>query len=619
MSDDDKPQDEAPEEKVKKAMGRRKRVSAEAPPQDEQPPEPPPHDAAPEEGEPDYGPAGSDADDGIDDDDITVEQWQLIRQCAELDQNDRDNGRRLVLWYGADMAYTPGLGWLVFTGTHWKRDEGELSVRLKAQDLVDWIKLEAVCIVATPKQERLLAAAEAVLKKPESEWTEADKKLMKRAESTIDAIGKKKTARRNFAVSSGNTGKTAGMLAQAASHRATDQAVLDHDRKFFNVLNGTLEFGRIEDPEQDLTPEPDGSPIPRRHVGAVEFRPHRREDMITKLAEVEYDPEATCPLWLAFLEKVQPDPVMRLFLQVFHAYAMLIGGNDAQKVIFHFGFGANGKSVFIETLGNLAGTFRTVVSPDTVSGDTQRAGQQASPDIARLYNTRFVVIEELPRGTPLRENLVKAVSGGSTMTARFLQKEIFEFKPIFTPILSGNDLPEIKGLDNGIWRRVLITPWRVTIPDAEQMAFNAMLDMFAAERPGILNWLIDGLMLYLRDGLDRYIPAEVREFTHEYREELDPVGRFVAACVIHEPDQKVQAKDLFDAYERWSEANGIRAWKQTAFGLRLNALGFKKTPPTSRLVYYLDIRLGDVPSRFDPRTPAPPADPSDPGWKPSQM
>ncbi|KFL27043.1 hypothetical protein JP74_08990 [Devosia sp. 17-2-E-8] len=574
--------------------------------------DPPPHDSAPE------GAGDDDAEFGIEG--FSIEDAERTERCAQYDQNDRDNGRRLIVWFGDDIAYVSGLGWLVFRGTHWARDEGDLGVRLKAQDLVDKIKFETFFIKATAKQARLIEAASTIVqnKKP-SEMTPTDLALIKKAESAATSVSKKKSARLTFAVSSGNAGKTSAMILQAASLKAVDQALLDRDRHQFNCLNGTLHFSMIDDPDQDhLEEDVDGIPARPRRIGNFEFKPHRREDMNTKLAEVSYDPEARCPKFLKFLEEVQPDPVMRRFLQVFHAYAMLIGGNPAQRLVFHFGFGANGKSIFIETLGNLAGSFRTTVSPDTITGDSQRAGQQASPDIARLHNTRFVVVEELPRGTPLRENLVKAVSGGGTMTARFLQKEIFEFKPIFVAILSGNDMPEISGTDNGIWRRVLIVPWEVTIPDDRQMGFDDMLETFVPERAGILNWLIEGLMLFMRDGLAPYIPDRVREFTQDYRAERDPVGRFVEACVIRADDAyKVQAKDMFDAYVTWCEANGIAPWKQTAFGRRMTALRFKKEE--GRLIHYIGVRLGDIPSRFDPKSSPHPSDPSDPGWKPSQL
>jgi putative DNA primase/helicase len=207
--------------------------------------------------------------------------------------------------------------------------------------------------------------------------------------------------------------------------------------------------------------------------------------MLTKIAEVDYKPEAECPQFHLFLDRMQPDKRMQTFLQVFHAYAMLIGGNGSQKIAYHYGQGANGKSAFLETLGGLAGSYRTTVSPETITGDgQQRQGQQASPDIARLFNTRLVIVEELPKGVPLKENLVKAMSGGSPLTARFLQKEFFEFVPIFVAVLSGNTKPAISGSDKGIWRRVFIIHWAQTIAedDPSRVEMPELLKRFEGER-----------------------------------------------------------------------------------------------------------------------------------------
>jgi putative DNA primase/helicase len=170
--------------------------------------------------------------------------------------------------------------------------------------------------------------------------------------------------------------------------------------------------------------------------------------------------------------------------------------------------------------------------------------------------------------------------------------------------MSGNDMPTVSGTDYGIWRRLLIIHWAVTIPPEQQRPFGEMLAMFDEERSGILNWLIEGVKRYMAHGLTPYIPVSVTQFTDDYREERDPVGTFAAACVIASPGSKVNAGDMYAAYERWCGANGIKPYQQTAFGRRMNSLGFKKKRGSH--VDYLDVALGDVPDKFDPRTPGDP-------------
>lgn len=534
---------------------------------------------------------------------VTPEELDKARACALLDQNDRDNARRFIMHFGDDVAFVTGMGWLTFNGTHWVRDQGDLGARRLAQDLVDFIKLEARLIEMSPAQARQIEAADAALRKPEEKRTSADTSAIALAAGIRASLEKRREGRWRFAVGTGNAGKTKAVLEQAAPFKSVEADRLDTDKMQFNVQNGTLRFERRENADSD----PDSPTF----SWVVTLHPHNRADMITKLADVTYDSAATCPRWLAFLDRVQPDEAIRMFIQVFHAYALLTGGNGEQKLVYHFGEGGNGKSVMLETLGQLGGSYRTVVSPDSMVGDSQRDGSKASGDIARLHSTRFVTVEELPRGTPLRENLVKALTGGSRQVARFNFRDEFEFDPQFTAVMNGNDMPEVSGTDNGIWRRLLIVPWKVRLPEAEQRNFDDVLAEFVPERAGILNWLIEGALRYLNDGLSIYIPPEVRAFTKDYQEERDHVGTFLAACVIRQEGSTTRADDMFKAYTSWCEANAQKPWTQTAFGRYLNTRGYRKD--RGKNVIYIDVRLGDVPSRFDP---APrPAD-GDPGWSP---
>lgn len=567
-------------------------------------------DDAPPEGDPD-DPGPTEADMRGDDDEappgLTEAERIVVRFCAALDQNDRDNGRRLVAWFGDSLCYVTGLGWLVWRGTHWLRDEADLDVRYLAQEIVDKIKLEVFEIEPTERQRRVLEIARKAMAKPDDELTPADKLAITKSVDVRKSLTAQRSKRKNWAVTSGNAGKTTAMLQQAQSLKSIPIERLDADAEKFNCRNGTLRFWRDLDPER-----PEGSD---RKAGFHEFLPHDRADMITKLADVDFDPDAGCPYFLeTFLAKVQPDPKHRLYLQVTTAYALLMAGNDAQRMIYHYGTGANGKSVFIELIGRLAGMYRSIASPETVTGDGQRQGQQANPDIARLHNTRLVTIEELPNNAPLKEELIKALTGGTKILARFLNKDFFEFMPVFVPVLSGNAKPRINGGDYGIWRRLLPVLWGVTIPEDERIAPSILAEKLDAERSGILNWMIEGLMLYLKHGLEPFIPVEVKEFWQDYREERDNVSVFLSVALVPEPGGQVKAGTLYDAYVKWCEINALRPASHRSFGDSLSEKGYKKK--RGNYVVYLDVRLLPTASKFDPPDPAPRAQEGDPGWEP---
>jgi len=538
----------------------------------------------------DPGPDDSDVLDGPEDfgsnDDLAEAERIIIRWCAALDQNDRDNGRRLVAWFGENLRYVTGLGWLYWRGTHWARDEADLEVRLLAQMVVDKIKLEAVELEASDKQKAILDRSKELLRKKD-DLSAAEERVIKTATEIMTALSKRRSSRLSFAVSSGNITRTKAMLEQAQSLQALPIEQLDADHYLFNVANGTLRFWREIDPDQ-----PEGGV---RKIGRFEFREHNRADLITKIAEVEYHAEAEAPFFHeTFMAKVQPELRWRTFIQVSTAVALLFGGNDEQRLFYHYGKGANGKSAFFELIGRLGGSYRQIASPETITGDGQRGGQQANPDIARLHNARLVTIEELPKNTPLREELIKALTGGTKILARFLNKDFFEFMPQFTPMLSGNNKPAISGTDEGIWRRFLFIIWGVTIPEGERMAPTELAARLDAERSGVLNWLIEGALLYLTHGLDYFTPNEAKAFAQDYRQERDNVGVFAEVAIEKvDPTEKakVQAGDLYKAYLRWCETNQLKAASNRSFGDRLNDLGFQKT--RSNFYYYVDIRLRD--------------------------
>ncbi|WP_144291899.1 DNA primase family protein [Rhodoligotrophos appendicifer] len=214
-------------------------------------------------------------------------------------------------------------------------------------------------------------------------------------------------------------------------------------------------------------------------------------------------------------------------------------------------------------------------------------------------------MSELPRGEPLREALIKALTGGEPTQVRHLHKGFFDMYPTFKAMMSGNDLPQVGGVDHGIWRRLRLIPWSVTISDAEKRPMEQVLAEFEAERSGILNWLIEGLRRYMSEGLRA--PPEVLAATLAYREEMDPVGGFITDCVERSPlvaNESVTAREMYEAFVSWCHANAVRPWKEATFGRVMPQKGFLKT--SERIRRYLDVRLHDVPARNEGRAPEPP-------------
>ncbi|WP_083838494.1 DNA primase family protein [Solidesulfovibrio carbinoliphilus] len=348
-------------------------------------------------------------------------------------------------------------------------------------------------------------------------------------------------------LSSESRASLGNMLALAKSHPALAAVpeMFDADPWLLNLPNGTMDLKQQT------------------------FRSHAREDMLTKVAGVAYDPTSTCPLWLAFLVTIMAgNQALIGFLQRFAGYT-LVGEVSEQSLILLYGTGANGKSVFLEILRFVLGEYAMQADFTTF---TATKGQNVRNDIARLVGARFVTAVESEYGTPLAEAVIKQVTGGEPIVARFLFKEFFQFYPQFTLWLASNHKPIIKGGDHGIWRRIKLVPFAVTIPPEQQD--SDLPSKLKAEAPGILNWMLEGSREWQRQGLNP--PAEVMAAVSEYRGEMDLLAEFLDEKCVLGLGEKVKAKDLYKAYREFCEAEGEFVLGKKRFADLLLQRGFRK-------------------------------------------
>lgn len=551
--------------------------------------ETPDHDEGSGGRPPSDGGSGGGSGSGGDDEEAWRRHESNLLACLWLPLNDTGNAHRLRQHFGAELLHVREVGWHRWTDTHWDLDGGEEHGVRCAQRVAEFIAEEADFLSHSKHELDMLDAAAAAERILPEERSEAQKQLVAEAVGARLNLAKRKTGRRKFAVTCGNTTKVKGMIAQAVPHSTVAPEDLDADPMKFNVMNGTLVFLREREADEEAASDE------VRFRVRIELRPHDRADFITKLAPVAYDKAATAPNWIAFLDRFQPDASVRRFLQVYIGYAMT-GLTDEQVLIYNYGRGANGKSTFAEALLRLFGDYARNLNPEAVSGDGQRRGDQATPEIAQLPGARLVVVSELAAGQSIKENLVKALTGGERMQARHLNKGFFDFYPSFKAVMSGNDMPTVYGTDLGIRRRIKIVPWRETIADDERRKLADVLAEFAEERAGILNWLLDGLTIYLTEGL--VVPDAVNSLTTGFFNEVDRLGTFIRDCVTMTGDEAdmVQAKPFYEAFQAWCEAAAKKVLTMTAFGREMTSHGMVKKPINGRL-FYIGIALHDVPQR----------------------
>lgn len=444
---------------------------------------------------------------------------------------DLGNGERLVARHGADLLFCNSWNtWLLWNGQHWKKDHTQ-QVRQWARGTIRGIYDETQRVTEKAKN---------------AESGEEKDKLVKRA-----------TALLQHAVRSEAEPRVNAMVHNAQMDCPVMPEDLDVDPWLLNVANGTLDL----------------------RTGTLQ--PHRREDRLTKMIPLTYDPLARCPQWEAFLEAIMDDS-QELVDFLWKAIGYSLTGDCREDCLFLLhGVGENGKSTLLETIRAVLGEYARQAEFSTF---LYKERDSVRNDVADLRGARFVSAVEVAKGRRLAEALVKSLTGRDTVKARFLFQEHFEFRPQLKLWLAANNKPLIHGVDEGIWRRIRLVPFSIQFVKGVNRD-SELPEKLKTELPGILAWAVRGCLQWQADGLP--MPEAVQVATAAYRKEMDVMGNFLEECCEQKPHLRVKAGDLYNAYVNWS---GDKDMKQTAFGRELTDRGIepKKTGGT---VWRLGIAL----------------------------
>ncbi len=295
------------------------------------------------------------------------------------------------------------------------------------------------------------------------------------------------------------------------------------------------------------------------------------KNLITKKSRFIYDKAAECPTWKMFLLQIfNKDSELIRFIQKACGYA-LSGDVSEQCLFILWGTGANGKSTFLNVLLHLFGDYACSTMIETF----MKKNSEQSNDLARLKGLRLVTTSEIEQGKQISESLIKSVTGEDALTARFLYGEYFSFKPTFKIFMATNHKPKIRGADNGIWRRIKMIPFTVTIPPEQRD--KKLTEKLIAENCGILNWLIQGYAMWRKEGLSEE-PKVIREANAEYRMDMDVVGTFVNDCLEIDASLKWRLNNtlLYNTYIKWCNANNEHIRSQKWLTIQMSEKGFKR-------------------------------------------
>jgi putative DNA primase/helicase len=325
-------------------------------------------------------------------------------------------------------------------------------------------------------------------------------------------------------------------------------------------------------------------------------RPHDRADRMTKITTAT--PGGDCATWRQFLAEVTGgDAELQAYLRRMAGYT-LTGSTQEHALFFLYGTGANGKSVFVNTLATILGDYAANAPMDTFM---ETRTDRHPTDMAGLRGARFVAAIETEQGRRWAESKVKNLTGGDKISARFMRQDFFEFFPQFKLVVAGNHKPAIRNIDEAMKRRLHLIPFTITVPPERRD--KHLQQKLLAERDGILAWAVQGCLDWQRLGrLDP--PQQVRAATEEYFESEDALGRWLDERCVREANAKSLTAELFNDWKQWADAagefigsqkrfadllitRGVERWRNNV-GLRgFRGIGLKCTP-TSAYTPYAD-------------------------------
>ena len=437
-----------------------------------------------------------------------------VIECPTVGQHDKRtaiaNGERFVMQHGQETRHMSSHGWMEWSDTRWHEGaEGRVTQRAKLT--ARSIRDEAFATDDEDERDDLL------------KWC--------RQSQSREGISSMLWA------------------AQSECPIATDYSVFDADPWSLNCANGILDLKR----------------------GKLE--PHDKSKLCTKQTSANYGEALTADsLWLRFLRDVTDgDKEFEGYLQRVVGYC-LTGSVSEKCFFFCYGAGDNGKSVFIETIGSLLGSYATSISTEALIKN--RYGSAAA-DIARLSGPRIATCSETSKGEQWNDALIKDITGGDIITGRYLYKDVFSFRPQAKLIIRGNSKPDVKDNSSGMWSRIQLIPFETFIPPEKRDRY--LRDKLERrELNGILTWAVEGCLKWQEIGLSP--PDRISAAVSEYREEMDTIGSFLTECVTVDNSGILDVKSsaLYASYKSWCVENGHKPISMTALGIEMKSRDYQR-------------------------------------------
>ncbi len=423
--------------------------------------------------------------------------------------------------------------WFFFNGSYWQEDIGNQRVELAAERVANSIKKEKPELSFSTKTDE---------DKAMNEWYRFQK--------------------------------------DSRSHMAK-MHMIDEFKKYVIVKHGEFD-------KEDMLLNTESGYV---DLSSGELHDHDIDKKFSHQTVAEYSDNVDAPLWEKFLNQIfNNDEELIHYVQKAIGYSFT-GSVDEQCLFILNGRGRNGKSVFSNVVSDVAGNYAKQMNVQTIVAKKNQSGS-ANSDIARLEGARIVTSSELNEGDRFDESLVKQLTGGDKILARFLYGSEFEYKPKFKIWMATNHLPIIRGTDDGIWRRIKIIPFNIQIP--KEKVDKKLEYKLKAEYTGILNWIVQGAIMWQQEGLED--PEAVTKVIEAYRAEMDPLDAFLEECCTTGQNYSIKAREMYDAYHEWAK-------ESEEYKMSLNKFGREMSKKLLRVKkrdgwYYVGLKLKEPDSDY---------------------
>ena len=315
-------------------------------------------------------------------------------------------------------------------------------------------------------------------------------------------------------------------------------------------------------------------------------RPHDPLELHTKITAAA--PIGECPLFLATLERAQPDAKVQDYLQRVAGYA-LTGSAREHALEFWYGGGRNLKGTIAHAIRRAMGDYGLEIASETLM---ESHHDRHPTELAVLRGARLVVASEVDTGRRWNESRLKRLTGGDPISARYIGKDPFEFEPSHTLLIIGNSKPGLRQVDEAISSRLHLVEFGVTIPESERD--TAMPEKLKAEYGGILNWMIAGCVDWLDTGLAA--PDSVRATTAAYLAGEDMLAAWVGECCS--TGGQITLAAAHRSYREWCQANGAIVLGRNTFADQLNAHGHTRSTDRNKAIVFAGLTLNCAPERY---------------------